>query len=145
MPKLVNKFSFSKPKKPKITVFAAKSTDLMIPLWKSVKKGRKNKAIMISIATMVRKSTIIPLLFYPCTMYGKGRMAWQRGFKSSLSSRGRESVLDLWPHWRYSPQPHHPTSEKRSCPRPLPPFQMLWLGPSKSFEPEAILVGASFT
>ena len=32
MPKLVNKFSFSKPKKPKITVFAAKSTDLMIPL-----------------------------------------------------------------------------------------------------------------
>ena len=32
MPKLVNKFSFSKPKKPKITVFAAKSTDLMIHL-----------------------------------------------------------------------------------------------------------------
>ena len=43
MPKLVNKFSFSKPKKPKITVFAAKSTDLMIPLWKSVKKGEKIK------------------------------------------------------------------------------------------------------
>ena len=32
MPKLVNKISFSKPKKPKITVFAAKSTDLIIPL-----------------------------------------------------------------------------------------------------------------
>ena len=38
MPKLVNKFSFSKPKKPKITVFAAKSTDLMIPLDPSVIK-----------------------------------------------------------------------------------------------------------